>query len=251
MGNCKGGIVLPGAVIMVNPDLSDSIQARLVTQLQITEVITGETFDLRFAADPDYPRSVRILRQRIMVLRDFRDTTNRQEMDLVLFVKTAMISIARNCFGPVGQTYLLKNVYWGALFIYNNNPDRSCSGCGCSGKDHGHHHHHQIEQHAHGVCGSCGGPTCDGYGRAPYYPATFDPMYPAENHWYNQAPSGPGVFSSYGGCNGPGEYVLCSKYECKAGQRPVGVLDCRLVKDSKVVPTPGGNSETDPNRNIE
>ena len=217
---------------MVNPDLSDSIQARLVTQLQITEVISGETFDLRFAADPDYPYSVRVLRQRILVLRDFRDRTNREEMDVVCFVKSAMISIEKNCFGPIGQTYLLKNIYWGHLFIYNNNPFRSCSkkDCNCDGYAH----------HGHGICNTCGGPsTCDGYGRAPYYPATFDPKYPNENHWYNQAPRGTNPFSSYGGRNGNEEYILCSRYQCKANSRPIGVLDCRLVKDSKVVPHPG------------
>jgi len=245
-GMVQGSIATPGAIIMVNPDLSPSIQNRLVTQLQINEVITGEEFDVRFAAAPEWPTAVRILRRRVMVLRDFRDLTNRTEMDLVLFVKSAMISVTKNCYGPPGQTYLLKNVYWGALCIYNQDIYRRCNkhGCNCGG----------YAPWWHGSCGSCGGPTydgytsglgqgCDGYARSPIYPATYDPKFPAENHWYNQVNQGGGVFNSYGGCDAPGDLVLCSRYQCNS-KGCVGTLDCRLVKDSKAVPIDVGSRGT-------
>lgn len=206
----QGSIAVPGAIIMVNNDLSTTIQARLETQLHIDESITGQEFDLRFAADPMYPRSIRALRRRLLVIRDHQDTTNRTEMDIVMFVKSGMISVTKNCFGPPGQTYLLKNVYWGALCIYHTVLDRSCQD---------------------GSCSQCGGPSwtyCDGYGRSPVYPATYDPMYPEENHIYNQMNAG--CCNGCGGCcNADPEYQLCRTYYC-GSQGCIPDLDCRLVK---------------------
>ena len=80
----QGSIAVPGALVMVNNDLTPVIQNRLEIQLHIDESITGQTFDLRYAADPNYPHNVRALRRRIMVIRDFRDHTNREQMDIVL-----------------------------------------------------------------------------------------------------------------------------------------------------------------------
>jgi hypothetical protein len=203
------GSILPGALIMVNNDLSATIQSRLETQLHIDESITGAEFDLRVAADPNYPRNIRILRRRLMVIRDHRDTTNREEMDIVMFVKSGMISVTKNCYGPPGQTYLLKNVYWGALCIYHTVLDRTCQT----------------------VCQNCGGAAwtyCDGYGRTPYYPATYDPAHPQENHNYNQQNAG--CCNGCGGCcNADPEYQLCRTYFCNSSGC-IPQLDCRLVK---------------------
>jgi len=210
-----GSIALPGAVLMVNNDLSDSIQNRLVIQLHIDEVITGEQFDVRLAGDPDYVRNNRILRRRVMVVRNHQDTNNRLENDIVLFIKEGMASVTKSCFGPPGQTYLVKNLYWGALCIYNTDIDRTCKtacaggGCGCP-------------------CHYSAAP--DGYAtncNTPYYPATYDPNFPEENHSYN---------NTRGGCSGCGancgqspDKVLCGQYRCDANGC-IQDLDCRLVK---------------------
>jgi hypothetical protein len=204
----QGSIAVPGALVMVNNDLTPVIQNRLEIQLHIDESITGQTFDLRYAADPNYPHNVRALRRRIMVIRDFRDHTNREQMDIVLFVKSGMISVTKNCFGPPGQTYLLKNIYWGAICIYNTDVNRTCHTSCCGG------------------CGGTGGCGCDGYGPSPYYPAKYDPAYPLENHPYNQVPS----HSIFGECCDPSpQYQLCRKYTCNS-HGCVPQLDCRLVK---------------------
>ena len=210
----KGAIALPGAILMVNNDLSDVTQQRLVTQLSITEAITGDEFDLRYAANPEYPKAIRVLRQRLMVIRSFQDKTNSHEMDVLCFVKNALISVARNCFGPPGQTYPVKNITWGNLCIYNTELDR------------------------HDRCSCCGGDSwgfCDGYGKILYYPATFDPKYPKENHWYNQ-PWLPCCWGC-GRCSHAGEeFTLCSKYKYKAGEKHGhGTEDCRKVYDSHIV----------------
>jgi hypothetical protein len=205
-----GSIAVPGAVIMVNNDLSPVIQNRLEIQLHINESMTGSEFDLRLAANPNYARENRILRRRLLVIRDHRDTTNREEMDIVMFIKHAMASVTKNCFGPPGQTYLVRNLYWGAICIYHTVPDRTCNkrkSCDCN------------------TSYFCS----DGYGKSPYYPAICDPMYPQENHWYNQWRGG--------GCNGCGKscnpqptFELCRQYDCRAGARCQPQLDCRLVK---------------------
>ena len=196
-----GSIALPGALIMINNDISITWQSRLMIQLHIDEAISGMEFDLRLAADPDYPRNVRALRRRVLVLRDHRDQTNRTEMDIVMFTKEGLISVTRNCFGPPGQTYRLKDIYWGALCIYHTDLNRTCLTSSCS----------------------CG---CDGYGRSLYYPATYDPNYPAENHWYNQTTSSCGCGCS---CQDSTDAVLCSQYWC-GSSGCIPQLDCRLVK---------------------
>jgi len=200
-----GSIAVPGAVVMINPNISDSIRNRLVIQLHIDEVITGQEFDLRFAANPDYVTHIRALRRRLMVLRDHQDHTNREFMDIVLYIKHALASVSVNCFGPVGQTYMVRDLYWGALCIFDTDINRTCRAYSCS-------------------CScNCG---YDGYCESPYYPALYDPMFPQENHPYNQIPNR----SVYGcSCNPSPTYCLCSQYNCTS-DGCVPVLDCRLVR---------------------
>ena len=209
-----GSIALPGAVVIVNNDLSASVQNCLKTQLHIDETITGQDLDIRIAADPSYVRNVRALRQRVMVMRDFRETTNRTEMDVVIFVRESMVYIERNCFGPTGGAYSLSNIYWGQIGIFDTNLDRTCltDSCGCTPS----------------TCG-CGLSTCDGYCRSPYYPARYDPAYPAENHWYNQVRESH-VFSSTGCCGQTRDRVLCRTYYCDSHGNVIPQTDCRLVK---------------------
>ena len=212
-----GSIAIPGAVVMVNNDLSSSVQNRLQIQLHIDETITGQDLDLRIAADPNYTKNVRAMRQRVLVMRDFRETNNRTEMDLVIFIRSSMVYVEKNCFGPTGQTFALKNIYWGQLGIFDTDVDRSCQtdNCGCSVPESG--------------CG-CGNSSeqviC---GKSPYYPARFDPKYPAENHWYNQVRESH-VFSSTGCCGNSTDRVLCRKYWCESDGKVLPLEDCREVK---------------------
>jgi hypothetical protein len=122
----KGSIAVPGAVVMVNNDLSPIIQQKLVSQLHIDQVLTGEEFDASVAADPSFVQTVRALRRRIMVVRNFRETNNRTLCDVIIFVKAALASVEKNCFGPPGSTHMVKNLTWGQLCIYDTDLNRSC-----------------------------------------------------------------------------------------------------------------------------
>jgi hypothetical protein len=208
------GLALPGAIIMVNNDLSSSVQNRLQIQLHIDETITGQELDLRIAADPNYPQNIRIMQQRILVMRDFRETNNRTEMDIVIFIRESMVYIECNCFGPTGKTFALRDIHWGQLGIYNTDINRTCStnNCGCSTS-----------------LNNCGCISGDGYGRSPYYPARYDPAYPAENHWYNQVRESH-VFSSTGCCGQSTNRVLCRQYWCDAQGNVIPIEGCRCVK---------------------
>jgi hypothetical protein len=235
-----GSIALPGALVMVNNDLSASVQNRLQIQLHINETITGQDLDLRIAADPGYPQSIRALQQRVMVMRDFRETANRTEMDVVIFVRESMVYIEKNCFGPTGQAFYLSNIYWGQLGIFDTNLHRSCKkeGCGCgkqeeAKKDCGCHGNCGCDTTCKpydkecNCCGSSGGIIVED-GRSPYYPARCDPKYPRENHWYNQVQS-TAVFGGCG-CGQSPDRVLCRVYKCDADGHCVPLMDCRLVK---------------------
>jgi hypothetical protein len=133
MSSINGSISVPGALILVNNDLSSTIQSRLMTQLYIDEAITGTEFDARMIADPNYAHNVRVLRNRIMVIRSFQDSFDRSPFDVVIFVKFALASIEKNCFGPPHQTFQIKNLYWGQLCIHDIDTTRSCQNkaCGC------------------------------------------------------------------------------------------------------------------------
>lgn len=192
---------------MVNDNLSDIIMNQLTIQLHINEVITGEQFDIRLAANPDYAYKVKTLRTRVLVTRNFQNLNNREYMDVVLYCKYGLISIATNCFGPPGQTYLVKDIHWGALCIYNTDPTRTCSTCSS--------------------CGCNSNYMCDGYCGCGslYYPATYDPNYPAENHDYNLVKN----TGTFGRTYSSNDRCLCSRYQCNS-EGCVGVSDCRLVK---------------------
>ena len=108
----------PAAVVFVNDDLTSSVQSMLVTQLQISEVIDGDTFDARLAADANYVATVKQLDLRLMVIRPFTELQNRTEADIAMFVSHGLASILTNKFGPPGQTHPVVNLTWGKLSIF-------------------------------------------------------------------------------------------------------------------------------------
>ncbi len=111
-------VAVPAAVILVNNDLVDQARDWIVKQLHINEAISGTTFDERILDDPNYINTIKQLNQRILVIRDFREVTNRTLFDVVIFVKNGLAAIEQNNFGPPGQTVPVLNLYWGQLGIY-------------------------------------------------------------------------------------------------------------------------------------
>ena len=111
---------VPPAIIFVNNDLVPQIRNWLVKQLHIDEYMSGAVFDARVDGYGDgyYVASVYSQNKRIMVIRDFRETTNRSLADVVIFVKEGLASIQKNKFGPPEQTHQVQNLYWGQLGVY-------------------------------------------------------------------------------------------------------------------------------------
>lgn len=112
---------LPGAIVFVNNDLSESARATLIRQLFITDVQDGYVFDAYVAADSNYPDNIRLLDRRLMVIRTFEDRgtiSTWTHADVVIFVKMGLASILENKFGPPGLTLSLGKICWGALGIF-------------------------------------------------------------------------------------------------------------------------------------
>jgi hypothetical protein len=110
--------VIPAAVILINADLVDSVRAYIVKQLHIDEAITGTEFDARVAANPNYVNLIKQLELRILVERTFKELTNRDQFDLVVFLKNGIISCELNRLGPPGISFPLKNLYWGQFGVF-------------------------------------------------------------------------------------------------------------------------------------
>ncbi len=82
-----------------------SVETNIARQLEINESMSFVEFNARVAADPNYPFNVHSNGLRILVLLpDFRDYTNRQLADIVIFVKQGLASVEKNNFGPPGLT---------------------------------------------------------------------------------------------------------------------------------------------------
>ena len=118
----------PPALILINNDLSASIQATLVSQLEISEVISLDEFNERIAADPNYPKIIHLNNLRILVVGNLFDHTNRNLFDVVLFAKAGLISVEK-CHGngPPGQTYKIGEVYLRELICHNTSSCEWCS----------------------------------------------------------------------------------------------------------------------------
>lgn len=102
-------------------DLDAVSKATLESQLYITETMTGDEFDARVVADPNYPTIVHLLQYRILVIRsDFHDYTNREYADVVIFVKHGLASIEKNNFGPPGLTVPINRIEIHQLLRYNH-----------------------------------------------------------------------------------------------------------------------------------
>lgn len=120
----------PSAVIFINSNISSEVLAILVRQLFITDVQTSKEFDAHidgyldgyvddndylgdgYFSDGYYVERIHGLDQRILVLKDLLDHTNRSEADIVLcYRNNGLIYVEKNKFGPPGKTLSLNKVY--------------------------------------------------------------------------------------------------------------------------------------------
>lgn len=111
-------VAVPPAIIFVNNDLTPNIQAHLEKQLHINQTFDGYMFDGYVANNPSFKDLVIRFNQRVLVIRPFTETQNRDIADVVIFIKTAMASVLKNKFGPPIDTYPVEKLHWGQLSIF-------------------------------------------------------------------------------------------------------------------------------------
>lgn len=135
----------PSAIIFINSDINDGIKNKLISQLMITETMTGQEFDNRVAADPNYPQIIHTNYIRVLIIRDsFRDLTNRNLADIVMFIKQGIASIEKTNFGPPGLRLQIDRINLYDLLRYNGsshvkilptptvqNTCTCCNSCNC------------------------------------------------------------------------------------------------------------------------
>ena len=109
----------PAGVIIINNDLTNSVQKAIVKQLHINEVIDGYEFDARVAADSNYITNIKLLDLRLLVKRSFDELDNRDLADVVLFAAHGLVYIMKNGFGPPGCAYAIARVTWPQLCIWD------------------------------------------------------------------------------------------------------------------------------------
>lgn len=110
-------MLLPSAIIFIN-DVNDEITSILSSQLYISEIITGEEFDLRIANDPNYPSIVHNADLRILVKReDYK--TNGEYADVIGYVKNGLFCVMVNNVGPMGLSLQIDRLNIYQLLVYN------------------------------------------------------------------------------------------------------------------------------------
>lgn len=119
---------LPSGIIFINSDISPLVQPILESQLFIHETITGAVFDSRVDGysiddgyiDGYYADVVHNAGLRILVLRaDFRDYTNRNLADAVVFVKSGQAIVEKTNYGSPGLSLPIYRLYIHQLLRYN------------------------------------------------------------------------------------------------------------------------------------
>lgn len=83
-------------IAFCNVEIVHEIQNVLTRQLFLTAIIDAATFDANVAANPNYPLEIHENNQRILVLRESYDLTNRIYADIVLFCKNGLIMVLEN-----------------------------------------------------------------------------------------------------------------------------------------------------------
>lgn len=125
----------PPSVIFINSNLSAGVLAQLVQQLYITQVQTAEEFDAHidgyldgymdendylgdgYISDGYYVERAHGLDERILVLRNLRDFTNRNEADIVLCYRNGLVCVEESKVGPIGKSLALQRCYLRSLMI--------------------------------------------------------------------------------------------------------------------------------------
>lgn len=134
---------LPPAIFFINGDItyppsppffpgttpSSELQT-LQRQLFIDDTMTKDEFDLRVAADPNYPLIVHLQMLRILVIvpkyndgYHYMAVPNIQFADVVLFLHQGLADVEINHLGPPGQSYDIQRMTMYSLLRAAGSPN--------------------------------------------------------------------------------------------------------------------------------
>jgi hypothetical protein len=115
-------VAVPAGIVFVNSDISDSVKDKLITQLFIDYVLTGDEFDAMIVADPTYPAKIKQFRKRTLVIRTYaqgnivNNIPNRSLADILLFVANGMANMLTNC--GHSPSFPVVSVTWGDFGVF-------------------------------------------------------------------------------------------------------------------------------------
>ena len=115
-------VAVPSGIIFVNSEISPSVQEKLVVQLFIDYILTGDEFDAMILADSTYPEKVKLFGKRTLVIRSYdqnnivNNIPNRELADIVLFVAHGLANMLTS--SGHSPTIPVVNITWGEFGIF-------------------------------------------------------------------------------------------------------------------------------------
>lgn len=115
-------VAVPSGIIFVNKEISPSVQDKLIIQLFIDFILTGDEFDAMINVDPFYPAKIKQFRKRTLVIRSYdegkviNNIPNRQLADIILYVAHGLANMVSS--SGHGPTFPVVNITWGDLGIF-------------------------------------------------------------------------------------------------------------------------------------
>lgn len=104
--------IVPSAIVMVNNDLVPQVQQQLETQLFIDQTLDGYSFDQMLITNPHYNQTIKKSSLRILIIRNLEEQANRDQVDLVLFLKAGLATSLKNNFGPPILSHQITTLSW-------------------------------------------------------------------------------------------------------------------------------------------
>ena len=108
----------PGGVIFVNSDISSQVLEVLKRQLFIGETIDYGVLNSNVENDGYYLDKLKLNSERVLCIIDFTQD-NRDNADVVIYIKHGLAYIEKNNFGPPGLALPVDKLYIHALLRYN------------------------------------------------------------------------------------------------------------------------------------
>lgn len=107
----------PPSIIFINSNISTNVQYQIEKQLYITETIPYSTLELRVASDGYYHQHIIGLDERLLVLANLNDYSNRAYADIVLCYVNGLVYVEKNKVSIPGKCIPLQIISIAYLLI--------------------------------------------------------------------------------------------------------------------------------------